>query len=63
VLDFLLDFVEEVGVDDPFIPSSIGLLLEKVDFGDFFIVLMQNLLDIVLHLFNLLLNTASHELF
>lgn len=62
VLDFLFNFVEEVGVDDALISSSVGFFLEAVDFGDFLIVFVKYLLDIVLHFLDLLLEVVGLEL-
>ena len=62
VLDFLFDFVEEVGVDDSLVTGSVGLLLKLVDLGDFLVVLVQDLLDVILDLLDLLLDAARHKL-
>lgn len=51
VLDFLLDFIEEVGVHNSFIAGSVGLFLETVNFSDLLIEFMKDLLHIVFHLF------------
>jgi hypothetical protein len=51
VLNLLFDFIEKVGVYDSFIASSVCLFFETIDFSDFFIELMKDLLHIVFHLF------------
>jgi hypothetical protein len=50
VLDLLLEFSEEVGEDHAVTARGVDLLLEGVYPGHFLIVLLQNLLDVVLHL-------------
>ena len=55
VLDLFLDLIEQIGIDHPFISGGIGLLFETVYLGDFLVVLVEDLLDIVFHLLYLLL--------
>jgi hypothetical protein len=54
VLDFLLDLLEEVGEDDPIAAGRGDLFLEGGDLGDFLVVLLQDLLQIVLYLMRFL---------
>ena len=63
MLNLLLNFIEEIGVDHSFIPCCIGLLLEIIDLSDFFIILMQYLFDIILNLLNLFLKIIRLKLF
>ena len=61
MLDFFFNLIEKIGIDYSLVSSRVGLFFEPVDFGYLFVVFVQNLLDIVLHLFNFLLVTATHE--
>jgi hypothetical protein len=67
VLDFLLDLLEEVGEDDPIAAGRGDLFLEGVDLGDFLVVLLQDLFQIVLYLMRFLevflILDQSHLLF
>jgi hypothetical protein len=58
VLDLFLDLIEQIGIDHPFISGGIGLLFEAVYLGDFLVVLVEDLLDIVFHLLYLLLESV-----
>ncbi len=62
VLDFFFNFVKEVRINNSLISCSVGLLFQPVNFGYFLVVLMQNLFDVILHLFDLFLVAAAHEL-
>lgn len=55
VLDLFLDLIEQIRINHPLISGGIGLLFETVYLGDFLVVLVEDLLDIVFHLLYLLL--------
>ena len=59
MLDFLLNFIKQVGVYHPFVPGNIRVLFKVVNFSYFFIILMQNLLNIILHFLYLLLKSMA----
>ena len=55
VLDLFLNLIEKVGVDHSFIARSICFLFETVYLGDFLVIFVEDLLDIIFHLLYLLL--------
>lgn len=62
VFDFSLQLLEKTGIDDSFTSPTVGYLLKLVDLGDFLIVFLQKLVDLVLHLLHLLFSLAPLSL-
>ena len=62
VFDFSLQLLEKTGIDDSFTSPAVGYLLKLVDLGDFLIVFLQKLVDLVLHLLHLLFSLAPLSL-
>jgi hypothetical protein len=54
VLDFPFEFLKEVGIDDSFAAFAIGHFLKGVHFGNFLVMFLEDLIDLVLYLRNLL---------
>lgn len=63
MLDLLLQFLKETRVDDSFTATTVGQILEVVNFGDFLIVLLQNLIYFILGLVDELILFALLQLF
>ena len=62
MLDFLLYFIKQIGVNNSLISCRVGLFLEPIYFGDFFVVFVQNLFDVILNFLDLFLITTAHKL-